>query len=353
MRKLLLTTAAFITSFGAATAQDLTLSGFMEFESHYGINYDNDAPATGSSVTGLDFAVDGRLQLDYATSAQSGIEYGAHLELDLHQSDGELESFVVGAPAHALAFRGDIAAGDLIELNDGYVFVKSSLGEVSLGDTGLAGRAQNQLHVPILTKGAFELDQVRQSMENEQVFYSNRFFGVEIEAATDDDMQWSLGLGHSASVGGAKIELGLSAGRSTLFFPSSPEVHHLAGSLEAQIGGLTAGVNYGSSVADGFQTIEYIATGASYEMGALTLGAGVETTIYHFSFFGNQETYISNLFAGLAYELADGLTLAAGIGNLDADSPSNWANFGTVLNGGSTPVRARSTNAIASVRVDF
>lgn len=301
----------------------------------------------------MDHGVSGRLNLDYATTAPSGIEYGAHAELDLFQSDGDLISVASrNVAAAGPILRADAVIGDFIDFEDGYVFIKSSLGKVALGDTGLAGKASNQLHVPILAIGAMEYDNLQFFGEGEQAFYSNTWAGIEFEVSTNDDLDWSLGLGYAANVGQALVELGVSAGRSRGVIGLA-DTDHLAGSLELQIGGLTAGANYASAVTKQFQTSEYIAAGLAYDFGALSIGAGVETHIWHWSSWGSDELYVSNLFAGLDYELADGLILAFGIGNLDADSWGNGANRGLVFALAPARERQRTTNAVASVKVEF
>ncbi len=121
-------------------------------------------------------------------------------------------------------------------------------------------------------------------------------------------------------------------------------------------------------------TTEYLSAGLSYQAGSLTVGTGVETEIRHgaltFSEAGlsrNGEEYETNYFAGVTYEVADGLTFGLGIANLDSDSWSNRslsiAGFNTFTRG--TSGRSLSFNATpeiqerrtwvagASVRVDF
>lgn len=86
----------------------------------------------------------------------------------------------------------------------------------------------------------------------------------------------------------------------------------------------------------------------------------METFIDHYSIWDISEIYTTNFFTGASYELADGLTLALGIGNLDADNPYNRVGGGSgvlsrPMNGvfvGTLEGR-RSFNAIASVKVEF
>lgn len=297
---------------GGAQAQDLTIGGFLEFEAHYGENYD----AVDAQVDGLDFATDGRLNFDYSNASKAGLEWGMHFELDLQGSDGA-----------GIQEVGDVVDGDVVEFNDGYVFVNSALGNIKMGDTGDAAGTSNQLNVPILPRGAIERDHFS-VLEAEQVFYANTFYGVDLEASVDDDSNWSMGVAYAAPVGPIMVSLGLTA-----------QDQSLAGSLGASIGGLSAGVNY--AMEEVGASSEYIAAGVGYDLGALQLGLGVETEIAHMIVAG--ETYTSNAFVGATYELADGLTFGAAIGSLDNDSVWNW-------NGANT---AREISAIASVKVDF
>ncbi len=305
-------TSSLVFASSVAFAQQLTVSGFLEFEAHYGENYD----AEDTQVTQLDFATDGRLNFDYSNASKAGLEWGMHFELDLQGSD---DSFIKGP--------GDVVDGDAVSFNDGYVFVNSALGNIKMGDTDDAAGTSNHLHVPLLPLGAIERDHFS-VLEAEQVFYSNAFFGVDFQVSVDDDSNWSMGVNYSAPMGPVLVDIGLTA-----------QDESLAGSLGASIGGLSTGVTY--AMEEVGATSEYVAAGVGYDLGPLHLGLGVETEIAHMLVSG--ETYTSNAFAGATYELADGLTVGAAIGSLDNDSVWNW-------NGANT---AREISAIASVKVEF
>ncbi len=248
----------------AANTQDLIVSGFVSFEAAYGSAYDLERvsdpdwdifdlpdPALIASVGGvenLDFGTDARLNFDYANATKSGLEYGAHLELDFYSSDRELEKAdqlsgflasllevslgVSDQDALDLLQKNDYLGPNAVGFNDGYVFVNSALGNIKLGDTGSAGLASNQLNVPYLAPGALEFG-AYDNLEKAQLFYSNSFAGVDFEASLDDDSNWALGLGYGAVVGGVDVNLGLSAGEESL-----------AASLAAAVGGLSFGVDY-------------------------------------------------------------------------------------------------------------
>jgi len=311
MKKVLLASTAVVAFAGAAAAQDLSIGGFVEFEAYYGDNYDVGA---GRSIDDLDFAVDAGLNFDYSQSTKSGLEYGMHFELDMLSSDADGVDFINGGQS-------------TVAFNDGYVFINSALGNVKMGDTGDAGEAANQLHVPFLAPGAIEGDTYA-ALEFEQVFYSNSFVGVDFEASVDDDSNWALGIGYSADVGGVTIALGMSAAEEAL-----------AGSVGATVGGLAFGVNY--AMEEVAATTEYAAAGVSYTMGALSVGTGVETEIRHAA--GTGEEYETNYLVGATYELADGLVLGVGAANLDSDSCSNWTAInGNVANNTCTTATALS-----------
>ncbi len=358
MKKTLFVTAAVVALTGASYAQDLTISGFVAFEAIYGKNYDVNAKdvyecrvgttgancaGNGRSIDDLDYGVDGRLNFDYSNSTKSGLEYGAHFELDLYQSDGQTFTTVDGttvvegqtgndAGIYGLG-KEDRLIGDSVAFNDGYVFINSALGNVKLGDAGAAGAASNQLHVPYLVN-ALERDQYA-TAELELVKYENSFLGVDFAASVDDDSNWNLGIGYAAAVGAVDVALGLSAGEETL-----------AGSIGASVGGLAFGVNY--AMEEVGSTTEYVAAGVSYSAGPLSIGTGVETEIRHGDvgpftpagiFTHNSPTgqeYETNYFVGASYEVADGLLFSLGAANLDSDSANNW----------STPVLVRSGRGI-------
>lgn len=358
MKKTLLTTTAIVVLAGGAYAQDLTLSGFLEFEAIYGDNYDLDGvefTISGDGGSGgiddLDFGVDGRLNFDYSNSTKSGLEYGVHFELDLYQSDGV--RYNPDSDYYSVNGFGDEdrLIGDSVAFNDGYVFINSALGNVKLGDAGAAGAASNQLHVPYLVN-ALERDQYP-TAELELIKYQNSFVGIDFAASVDDDANWNLGIGYAASVGVLDVALGLSAGEDTL-----------AGSIGAAAGGLSFGVNY--AVEEAGSTTEYIATGVGYAMGALTIGTGVETEIrhgdIHFMKHDNPtgQEYETNYFIGASYELADGLLLSAGVANLDSDNTYNWSTYHLRSGRGIDVNRAsvlgneqRTWTAGASVKVSF
>lgn len=217
------------------------------------------------------------MNFDYSNSTKSGLEYGAHFELDLYQSDGQTYSTALGIPitegvtgSNLLGIYGlgkeDRLIGDGVSFNDGYVFINSALGNVKLGDAGAAGAASNQLHVPYLVN-ALERDQYA-TAELELVKYENSFLGVDFAASVDDDSNWNLGIGYAAAVGAVDVALGLAAGEETL-----------AGSIGASVGGLAFGVNY--AMEEVGSTTEYVAAGVSYSAGPLSIGTGVETEIRH------------------------------------------------------------------------
>ncbi len=373
----------------AAVAQDLTVSGFVAFEAAYGENYDLERmfnPAFGqpgqppfieetSQVPDLDFGVDARLNFDYANATKSGLEYGAHFELDFYKSDRSYTlpttlptALILSDPrqtAFVLSYQTTDRLGpDAVAFNDGYVFINSSLGHVKLGDTGTAGEASNQLNVPFLAPGALEIDNYA-PLELEQVFYANSFLGVDFEASVDDDANWALGLGYGADVGGVAVALGLSAADETL-----------AGSISASAGGLTAGMNY--AMEEIGHTKEYVAAGLSYAAGPLAVGLGVETEITHEALESNVvggiaifdtsdlELYETNVFFGATYEVADGLTFGLGVANLDSDSLANRSLTVSGVGGsvagisgryiddsGATFSEGRTWVAGASVKVSF
>lgn len=122
-------------------AQELKVGGFLEFEARYGDNYDIDG-----SVDELAYGVDGALNFDYKHSTKAGLEYGAHFELDFFQSDDLLDGELRGMPSYDVAL-----------FNDGYVYVNTAFGKVSIGDVDVAGRASNQLNVPMFSSGAFQI----------------------------------------------------------------------------------------------------------------------------------------------------------------------------------------------------
>lgn len=317
-------------------APDVQISGFLEFESHFGANFD----ATGP-LEQLGFAADGQLNFDYKQTTHAGLEYGGHLELDLYQSDDLLDGELRGSPSY-----------DVAQFNDGYVYVKGSFGQVSLGDVDVAGRANNQLNVPLFANGAYQIGELSTYTENVKLLYSNRFGSVDFEASIDDDANYGIGLGYTGQFGPAAIVVGLSGDihdSSRLVTPLNPKGSYSewAGSIRTYIGNWRFGANYASVDFPRIYALEYVSTGGAYNFGKLNVGAGVETFIVHRSGVGGQ-VYTTNLFTGATYALAPGLTLALGLGNLDADN-----DFNTLVQPTPTGHRKRTSTAQASVKIDF
>jgi len=324
MKKALIATTALVAFAGAASAQGLSVTGFLEFEALYGDGYDYQAgqPALsgGDSIDELDFRTDARLNFDWSNSTKSGLEYGMHFELDMDKTDGS-----------------DNFGASGIAYNDGYVFINSALGKVSMGDAGNADRSANGMssHVPYTSGVARDITlmygegsygpttennngvpgnyTVGTPGESELIRYDNSFLGVDFSASTDDDANWTLGLGYSADVGGMNVQLGMGA-----------MAEALSGSVNVSMGGVSAGVSYSGE--EYGNTSEYIAAGFGWELGGLSMGAGVETSIFHHAVSG--ETYVSDYFMGASYEMAPGLLLAAGIANIDNDNPNNLSKVG-------------------------
>ncbi len=305
MKKLLTVGLAAGLLAGAVNSQELVLSGFVEFEGYALDDVDAD-----SRVSYLDAAVDAGLTFDYSNSSKAGLAYGAHFELDLFQSDDDRDG-------ENLIDNEDVVEGDSVDFNDGYVFIDSALGYVGLGDTGTAGRADNQLRVPLLPLGALDLDDYS-ALEAEQVFYANSYAGVRLEGSVDDDARWSLGAEYRAPMGPWDVALGGALSEDGG-----------AGSVSMGLGDLTAGLHLAgtsaNSISAGVATTAqtYVSMGVDYDLGVLKLGLGTEsqvTYLYTLATATKTKDTISNFFAGAVYEMADGLELGMGVGLLDADS---------------------------------
>lgn len=288
-----------------ASSQELLVSGFLEFET-YGLQ-DVDAD---SAIPEVDAALDGRLNLDYGNGTKAGLSYGMHMELDFFQSDDDVDG-------ENVLDNADLVAGDSVEFNDGYVYINSSLGDVSLGDTGTAGRAANQLRVPMLPLGALEVDDYS-DLELEQAFYANSYSGLALEASVDDDANWSVGAEYSAPMGPWDVRVGGSINEDGG-----------AGSVSLGLGDLTAGVHMAGTSANVAAAgvintaTTYVSMGVDYDLGVLKLGVGGESQVsylYTFATATKSKDTINNFFAGAVYEMVDGLELGMGVGVLDADS---------------------------------
>lgn len=290
---------------GTVNSQELLLSGFVEFEGYALDDVDAD-----SRVSYLDAAVDAGLSFDYQHSSKAGLRYGAHFELDMFQSDDDKDG-------ENILTNSDVVAGDSVDFNDGYVFLDSAFGYTAMGDTGTAGRAANQLRVPFLPLGAIERDDYS-TLELEQVFYANSFAGLQFEASSDDDANWSVGAEYAAPMGPWLVSLGGSVSEDGG-----------AGSLSLGLGDLTAGLHLAGTstnrVNAGVVTTSqtYVSMGIDYDLGVLKLGLGSEsevTYLYTLATATKSKDTVSNFFAGAVYEMADGLELGMGLGLLDADS---------------------------------
>lgn len=300
---------------GVVNSQELLVSGFLEFETYILDDVDAD-----SSVSNVDAAVDGRLNFDYANDTKAGLRYGMHFELDMFQSDDDLDG-------ENVVDNADLVAGDSVDFNDGYVFLNSSLGDIALGDTGTAGRAANQLRVPFLPLGALEVDDYS-ALEQEQVFYANSYAGLALEASVDDDANWSAGAEYAAPMGPWEVSVGGSINEDGG-----------AGSVALGLGDLTAGVHLAGTSANvpagGVinTATTYVSMGVDYDLGVLRVGVGSESQVsylYTVATGAKSKDTVNNFFAGAVYELVDGLELGMGVGLLDADSAFATAGADTV-----------------------
>lgn len=300
---------------GMATSQELLVSGFLEFET-YGLQ-DVDAD---SAIPEIDAAIDGRLVLDYGNDTKAGLAYGMHMELDFYQSDDDIDG-------ENLLDNSDLVAGDSVEFNDGFVYLNSSIGNVSLGDTGTAGRAANQLRVPMLPLGALEIDDYS-TLELEQAFYANTYAGLAVEASVDDDANWSVGAEYRAPMGPWDVSVGGSINEDGA-----------AGSVSLGLGDLTAGVHMAGTSANVASAgvintaATYVSMGVDYDLGVLKVGVGGESQVsylYTVATATKSKDTINNFFAGAVYEMVDGLELGMGVGLLDADSAFATAGADTV-----------------------
>ncbi len=339
---------SFLSAAPSAKAQFLTIGGFLEAEM-----YNFDRVDADSSVQNLDFVVDGRLDIDAKWESKVGIALGAHLELDLEQSDDDLDGddgssgrgfdplgLLAGLPlTKGLVEDEDALDQDLVAFNDGYLFFDSALGFVALGDTGPAGYAVNQLQVPLLAHGAMEIDAFVEQ-EGELAYYSNSAFGFDFDGAVDDEGRWSAGAAYTLDLTGLDITLGTSFATEGFAF-----------SLHGDYGPWQAGVSYADTsfdqdlssrfgLASGTivaQARDYLSAGVSYRMGPLILGGGYELQNMKFASlapFGSKQS-IGSYHVGAAYELASGLTLATGLAYLDPDVGTVNSDFMMDLGDGS------------------
>lgn len=347
-----------------ASAQFLTIGGFLEAE-----HYNFDRVDADSSVSNLDFVIDGRLDIDAKWDSKIGITLGAHLELDLEQSDHDQDGddgstgrgfdplgLLAGLPlTKGLVEDEDALDQDLVAFNDGYLYLDSALGLLALGDTGPAGFAENQLQVPLLAHGAMEIDAFNEQ-EGELAYYSNSAFGLDFDGAVDDDGRWSAGAAYTLDLTGLDITLGTSFATEGFAF-----------SLHGDYGPWQAGVSYADTSFDSdlssrfglaagtivAQARDYLSLGLSYQLGPLTLGGGYELQNMKFAsitpFWSKQS--IGSYHAGAAYELAPGLTLATGLAYLDPDVGTVNSDFMMDLGDGSQNDNEISIKS--SVRVDF
>ncbi len=359
-----LSSLTLMASAPLASAQFLTIGGFLEAEL-----YNFDRVDTDSSVANLDFVVDGRLDIDARWESKMGVTLGAHVELDLEQSDDDIDGddgsygrgfdplgLLAGLPlTKSLVEDEDALDQDLVAFNDAYLYLDTVFGLVALGDTGPAGFAENQLQVPMLAHGAMDIDAFHEQ-EGELAYYSNSAFGLDFDGAVDDDGHWSAGATYTLDLTGLDITLGTSFASQGFAF-----------SLHGDYGRWQAGVSYADTSFDSDLSArfglaagsivatarDYLSLGLGYQLGPLTLGGGYELQNMKFAsvapFFSKQS--IGSYHVGASYELASGLTLATGLAYLDPDVGTVNSDFMMDLGDGSQNDNEISIKS--SVRVDF
>ena len=347
-----------------ASAQYLTIGGFLEAEA-----YNFDRVDADSHVSNLDFVIDGRLDVDAGWKSKSGIDLGVHFELDLEQSDDDKDAtngttgrgfdplgLLAGLPlTKSLIEDEDALDQDLVSFNDGYLYFDSALGYIALGDRGSAGMAQNQLLVPLLAHGAMEIDSFIEH-EGAVAYYGNTFYGLDFAGAVDDDGLWSAGAAYTFDFANLNIRLGTSFAEQGFalsahldYGPWQFGASYADTSHDRDLSSLF-GQPAGTMVA---QARDYLSAGLAYQVGPLLVGGGYELQNLKFASlapFGRMQS-IGAFHGGASYELADGLILASGIAYLDPDIGTVNPDFTMDLgNGGQND---HEISIKSSVRVHF
>lgn len=292
---------------GQAAAQEITVSGFVDFEL-----YNSNDVDFGSDDDDYDMVVDARLDFDIATSSKAGLYYGAHIELDLDQSDA-----------------GDVLGTDAASFNDGYVYVDTIFGKLFLGDAGVAGKASSAVSTVMPVENSFyESSSASYSAsELELIKYENSILGLNLNASVDDDTNWQVGAEYVSEAAGFPITIG-ATGSMEMFAASGKVV----------VGPFMGSASYfaeDSGDVDPFQATngtqqgmsEILSFGLGYELDGLSVGAGYELVNYEVGTSDNHD-YNSKLGFGIDYEFANGLF--AGASFVSDDSTSDWTTVGRV-----------------------
>lgn len=266
MKKVLLATTALVAFAGAANAE-IKLSGYAEI----GIDGGDGVGVYGD--VGTQFHNDWQVNIDMSSATDSGLEFGAHVQLE----EGNTPSFINGGSS----FYGYHNSGP--QIDDEYIWVSGSFGKVTLGETDGAldwavdeiysGSAINDDHST--HAGAYWNTGMDGWYDNQILRYEYSFgdFGVAVSAeqagfgyywgeASGADPILGIGVHYSGDMNGTTVSAGLG-------YQTANSVQVTALSLGAKMAnGFSA--NFGYADFDGNDSWWGLA--GAYTTGALLVG---------------------------------------------------------------------------------
>jgi len=389
MKKILLGTSALIgalaisgvahaggSAAGGSGGPSASVGGFIDFQAGWA-DQDN---AYEAAESGLDrdyhFTNDAEIHFAVEGKSNSGIEYGAVIELNTNV-DADPE--------------GDSGAGNADKT---YIWVKSSAGEVELGNNGAAAESMkvDAASIARATGGidgdwqrfvdldgtaggssigaqtsAFIVRSTSPSAANfgtkedasKISYYTPRFYGVQggvsftpdegdvgtaaglsSETGTDQENVWSLGVNYKRTYNDINIAASLTGEFGSSEVATTEDVNAWAIGASAESRGVSVAASYGSWGDSGLATTTtgedsqtYWTLGAAYATGPYGVSATYLQSDGASGGAGSRSMELSNLSLGADYKLAPGLVPYVEVNFFDTDdnSAATTDNDGTVV----------------------
>jgi len=303
MKKVLYATTALV-AFGGAAAAEVSLSGYAEM----GIK--------GGSAGETQFHNDIDVKFSLSGESETGISFGATIDLDEVNSSGEVGGTTINNNGTPLDPTDDYPQAS--NFNRSSVWIEGDFGKLTLGDTdGGYDWAMQEIYMGSAltddhsTHGGAYLNSGADGTYDGQILrYENTFgdFGFAVSTEFDDsgtfDPVIGVGVKWSGDMGG--VELGVGVGYQTV---ESTDITGISVSA-AMAGGLDVRLNYSR---DG-SGADWMGVGVGYSAGDVLVQAN----------YGEYEFGASGWGLVGNYDLGGGASVQAGFGDTDGGE-STWS----------------------------
>ena len=323
MKKVLLATTALVAFAGAASAE-VKLSGYAEIGIAGGSGTDFDPATPGTQDFGMQFWNDIDVTFNLSAESDSGLSFGATIDLDELNGDG-INATAGGNGCSGAPDSGPSSHNPGCE-NDSSVWVSGTFGKVTVGDTdGAFDWALTEIYMGTSIAddhsthaGAYWNTGLDGVYDGQVMRYEYSFgdFGVAVSAELDDEGTGSLGTGDAALGLGVKWsgDMNGTAVGAGFGYQDNGVVSTAGISANATMANGFA-VNVGYVSFDNFATVDsWWGLGLGYTTGALMVQANYGS--YDLVGGGSQDGW--GLVAN--YDLGGGAVAMLGYGSGDVTS---------------------------------